>query len=370
MTFLDQVCLRTHPDTICQARAGSYDTHGYTVDPLLTIAHPKTGGIIINLPYRSFLPKELDGLLVTGLGVSCYRDANPLIRMQPDLQNAGYACGAAAAMAAAGNKPLRSLDLRPLQYHLVEIGNLQPSVLSDRDNFPLPEETLAEAVAKLPGNLPAAAPLFTQPQKALPLLRKAYGEAGDTAKLDYALVLAMLGDAAGAPTIMASVSQKTQWDPGWNYKGLGQFGNALSPLDGQIVAFGRAGDRRAVPVILDKMRLLTPESEFSHFRAVTLALEMLADPAAAQPLAEMLARPGIAGFVHASIDDAIRLDAPGGTSACQSRRDSLRELGLARALYRCGDYQGLGQRVLEAYAQDLRGHLARHAAAVLQTGKK
>ena len=366
MTFLDQVCLRTHPDTICQARAGAYDTHGYTVDPLLTIAHPKTGGIIISLPFRSFLAKGLEGLLVTGLGVSCHRDANPLIRMQPDLQNAGYACGVAAAQAAKSDQPLRQIDLRPVQEHLVQIGNLQPSVLTDRDNFPLPEEKLVEAVAKLPGNVSAAAPLFTQPQKALPLLREAYARADDSAKLDYALVLAMLGDAAGVQTILDSVRQTSEWDAGWNYKGLGQFGNSLSPLDGKIVALGCARDRRAVPVILDKMRLLTPESEFSHFRAVTLALEMLADPAAAQPLAEMLARPGIAGYVHATIDDAIRLDAPGGTSACQSRRDSLRELGLARALCRCGDHQGQGQRVLQAYAQDLRGHLARHAAAVLQ----
>jgi hypothetical protein len=39
---------------------------------------------------------------------------------------------------------------------------------------------------------------------------------------------------------------------------------------------------------------------------------------------------------------------------------------LARALYRCGDYQGVGRKILETYAQDLRGHLARHAQAVLK----
>ena len=44
----------------------------------------------------------------------------------------------------------------------------------------------------------------------------------------------------------------------------------------------------------------------------------------------------------------------------------LREITLARALYRCGDYQGLGRKILESYTHDLRGHLARHAKAVLE----
>jgi hypothetical protein len=38
---------------------------------------------------------------------------------------------------------------------------------------------------------------------------------------------------------------------------------------------------------------------------------------------------------------------------------------LARALYRCGDDQGLGRKILQQYAQDLRGHYARHALAIL-----
>jgi len=53
----------------------------------------------------------------------------------------------------------------------------------------------------------------------------------------------------------------------------------------------------------------------------------------------------------------------------QTRRDSIRELSLARALYRCGDYGGIGEQILRAYTEDLRGHLARHAQAVLNKGR-
>ena len=49
-----------------------------------------------------------------------------------------------------------------------------------------------------------------------------------------------------------------------------------------------------------------------------------------------------------------------------TRNLSLRELVLARALYRCGDYKDIGKKILKEYARDLRGHYARHARAVLQ----
>jgi hypothetical protein len=49
---------------------------------------------------------------------------------------------------------------------------------------------------------------------------------------------------------------------------------------------------------------------------------------------------------------------------------ALRELALARALYRCGDCDGAAEKVLKQYALDLRGVYALHATAVLKSGKK
>ncbi|MCX7006892.1 MAG: hypothetical protein NTY53_06535, partial [Kiritimatiellaeota bacterium] len=49
----------------------------------------------------------------------------------------------------------------------------------------------------------------------------------------------------------------------------------------------------------------------------------------------------------------------------KNRRESLRELIIARALYHCGDAGGLGEQTLRSYSEDLRGHLSRHAQAVL-----
>lgn len=368
ITILDQVNERTYPDTVCRARS-NFDTHGYTVDPYLLLEHPDKKGIFVDIPLRAMLPKGLDGIIVVGLGISAHRDAVPLIRMQPDIQNGGYAAGFAAAMAAQANAPIRQVDIKALQKHLVEIGNLPESVLTDQDSYPLSDERIAQAVADLKQGRGAAV-IMTDPQRALPLVRKAFQDAtSEQDKLTYARTLAVLGDDTGLETLLAKVRSYEQWDEGWNYRGMGQFGAALSELDNLLVALGHAGNVKAVPVILDKLRQLDAQVAFSHHRAVGLALELIGDRSAAEPLAELLAKPDMTGFVHQTVQAAIEKGVPGGTNAEQTRRESLRELMLARALYRCGDRDGLGEKILRDYTQDLRGHLARHAAAVLAEGK-
>jgi len=372
LTILDQVMGRTYPDTIAQSRT-NYDTHGYTTDPFFLLSHP--GTCRPYTPYRSLLPRGLDGLIVTGLGVGAHRDAIPFLRMQPDLQNQGYAAGAAAALAAKKNGQTRRIDVRALQRHLVEIGCVPQSVLAEEDSCPLPAERIARAVAGLaPQDTkrpPAreAAIVLAHPAEALPLLRKAWADAADgREKLTYALALAVLGDAGGLETLIAAVQEAPQWDKGWRYRGMGQFGANMSPLDRLICAIGRTRDPRAVPPILAKVRLLDAGKEFSHHRAVALALERVGDPAAAGPLAEVLAKPGMTGYAIQTIQAALERMRCGTDTS--TRRDALRELYLARALYRCGDKAGVGEKILSEYARDLRGHFARHAHAVLRAGPR
>jgi len=218
----------------------------------------------------------------------------------------------------------------------------------------------------------AVAVLLAHPDQALPLLREAYQSATQPeAKLIYAHFLAVLGDSTGLATLIEEVERVGEWDEGWNYRAMGQFGTALSHLDRLIVALGRAGDPKALPAILAKAKLLSAESDFSHHRAVGLALELIGASDAASPLAEMLTQPDMTGYVHDTVEQARRRDQEddGGTVGVKTRRDSTRELLLARALYRCGDYGGVGKQILTQYTKDLRGHFARHAQAVLEKGK-
>ena len=321
--------------------------------------------MFVDVPYRCLLPKGLDGILVTGLGVSAHRDAMPVIRMQPDIQNQGYAAGLAAAMAARSGKSVRDIDIKALQKNLIEKGNLPKRVLTDEDSFPLPQEKIAEAVERVVNNFEGLEIILAQRQDSTPLLKKAYKNAqAKKSKLAYAHILGMLGDPIGADMLAVEV-QSRDWDKGWNYTGMGQFGMSMSELDSLIVALGWTRDARALDVILEKTGQLNVESEFSHCRAVAMALESLAEPAAAKPLAMLLAKSGIRGHAFTDIDRAGR-GIPASPTDTTTRNNSLRELVLARALYRCGDYEGLGEKILKEYAGDLRAHYARHANAVLQ----
>jgi len=332
---------------------------------MFLVRPPDREVITAYVPYRCLLPKGLDGILVTGLGVSAHRDVMPVIRMQADIQNQGYAAGVAAAMAVKTGKSLRDIDIKSLQKHLIEKGNLPKEVLEHQDTFALPKEQLEKAVEAVLKKFDGLEVIFAQAEQALPLLRRAYQSTDSKdAKLIYAHIMAIFGDAAGADTLLATVKSR-DWDKGWNFTGMGQFGASMSPLDSLIIALGQTGDRRAVNVIVEKLGQLDVKSEFSHFRAVAMALESLGNPAAAEPLAQLLKKPGMTGYALTDIEQAKRRT-PDSSSDTSTRNCSLRELFLAEALFRCGDYEGLGEKILRQYSSDLRGHYARHACALLR----
>jgi hypothetical protein len=294
-----------------------------------------------------------------------------LIRMQPDIQNQGYVAGMIAVRALREGVTMRCVNIATLQDELVKQEIIPESALGAKDSYPLPQEKIAEAVKSVKSGTGMAA-IITNPDAALPLLRQAYASAAtDEEKLAYARILGVLRDPTGTETLIKEI-ERQGWDKGWNYTGGGQYGNALSPLDRTIVALARTGDKRALEPILKKTAELDAKSDFSHARAVGLALEMIGagEPKAAAALVDLLNKPAMQGYVVLTPEVAAKFSgaSPGDNS---TRQTSIRELTLARALYRCGDKDGLGKKILEQYAQDLRGHMARHAQAVLEekTGK-
>jgi hypothetical protein len=150
---------------------------------------------------------------------------------------------------------------------------------------------------------------------------------------------------------------------------MGQFGRSISYLDSLIIAAGRTKRTEVLPSIFRLMEKLTPESHFSHFRAVAIALETIADQDAAEPLFKLLQLPGVRGHVMPDIQTAKKL-APKFKNDVTTRNNSLRELILGRALYKCGDLNGLGNEILNEYSKDLRGHYYRHSSGVLEMYKK
>ncbi len=368
VTPLDIVNERTFPDTVVQARS-NFDSHGYSIADICYVSEP-TGKKVCwaNVPYRALLPKGVEGLMVIGLGISAHRDAMPIMRMQPDVQNMGYVAGVAGATAAREGKTFRTIDVKALQKHLVKQGNLPPEVLGWRDNAVVDRERLALAVKHLGNNYKDVGMVLAQTEQALPQIRQAYAQAQTPSeKLVYAHVLGILGDAAGVETLAAVVSGQ-QPAPRMNMTGEAAFGRRMSELDSYIVALGRTRDKRALAPLLAAVAQMDARSNFTRFRSVTLALEALGDPAAAPALAGLLQKPGIGGYAMTDVKLITAAGGYGGAGAAE-RNLCLRELALARALYRCGDCQGVGEKVLKQYAQDLRGVYALHATAVLGKSK-
>lgn len=361
ITPMDVINERTYPDVITVSKS-NFDNHGFSSHDLFMIISPRSR--VCNLPYRALLPKGYDGILVTGLGISAHGDAMPVLRMQPDVQNHGYAAGYAGALAARDATTVRKIDVKELQRHLVEKGIIPEKMLTLEDSYPLSDEQMAGAVAKTASGNDGIPVILTDPARALPMLRAACRETDDeAAKLRYAHVLGILGDGTGADTLIRKLKD-AEWDKGWNFRGMGQYGPTTSYIDNLVIAIGRTGDKRGVDVVLRMLGKLTNKSDFSHQRAVAMACESLRDPRAAKPLFDLLMQDGMTGHAYTDIEDAIENVRPN-PGDVSTRRKSLPELLLARALYRCGDCEGLGEKILRTYARDLRGHYATHAKAIL-----
>jgi len=364
MSPMDVVNERTYPDVIVQPFS-NFDSHGHTVHEQFFIEDPGHKGMKVNLPYRCLLPKKLDGLLVTGLGISAHRDAMPILRMQPDIQNQGYAAGVAAAMSVKAGVAVRNVDIRALQRHLIKMEILPEDVLTMTDSFPLPDAKLAESVAALPNHYQGLAVVMVDYGRSVPLLKAAYAKAAaPEARFIYAHVLGMMGQADGEKELIEKV-EGLSWDKGWNFRGMGQFNRSVSWVDSYIIALGRAKSKLALPAVLDKTRSLCATNEFSHFRAVAMALESIGDRSAAPVLGELIAKEGVSGYAITMQAKLPVIPNYANHEGDKERSACLRELAVARALYRLGDFEGRGEKVLRAYANDPRGAYAAHAKLVL-----
>ncbi|MEG2067660.1 MAG: FAD-dependent oxidoreductase, partial [Tannerellaceae bacterium] len=367
ISVYDVINHRRYADTISY-HMSSFDTHGMTVDPFFTLNPPGKRHVIYDadVPLRALLPAGLEGIIVTGLGASAHRDAMPVIRMQPCLQNQGYAVGYLAATATREGLSVRKVNLRKIQKHLVEKGVLPPRVLADKEakefsnkDFERASTTVAEGYAGLEV-------LLSDPVRCTLWMRKKMGSpATMEQKLVYASILCMLGDKEYAPILTDKIRSFADWDTGWHYTASAQFGECMSRLDSLIIALGNTRDASALPAILEKAELLSPEDPFSHFRAVTMACMAIGSREAIPVLHLLLVR---AGMRHHDLPNyaACRREVVPYIHDVSYRNRIYKELHLAQALYLCGDCDGAGEEVLRRYASGLEGHYARFAHETLK----
>jgi hypothetical protein len=96
-----------------------------------------------------------------------------------------------------------------------------------------------------------------------------------------------------------------------------------------------------------------------------MATESINSKDAVPVLAEMLSAPVISCHALDSYRTARNAVVPD-LNDVSTRNIALKELHLARALYLCGDLNGLGEATLRRYAEGLQGHYARYADEILK----
>ena len=385
LNYLDQLAGRTYPDAIIYS-GSDYDSHGYPSSPFFALLphdersrkenHPAPGGKCYT-PYRCLLPENLDGILVTGLGISMDRDASAMVRMQFDLANQGYAAGVSASLAVASGEPLRKIDINELQRHLVDTGNLPETVLTQKESSWKSKKIVKQAIldyGKSSNPATAGKPLaiiLTNKKVALPLIKEEYQKSSGQRKLLYAQLMGMCGIKDGVPVLLAALNKRNDWDKKIYQGFMADYAHLPTPLDGIILALGNSGDKSVLPVLLSWTDRLDQHVTLSHHRSIAIALEKLADPSAAPHLAKLLQKDGMQGHAMLKLEDALsdlNNDGKGinGKAPLEKRTKALREITIARALYQCGDHEKIGENILKSYKNDLQGLFARHAQSILR----
>lgn len=364
----DVVSYRKFPDTLVQPYAPQ-DAHGALLEDFCYLSAQSDNVVWnraysyfrLNVPLRSLLPKGLGGIAVVGTGAGCSRDVMPMVRMQSDLMNMGFAAGLAAAMAPDGD--FRKVDLAALRKRLVDEDVLEPAAVGWTDEPDLTSDAVvAAAVKSMADGFRGSDIVFRRENRAraLPLLRAAWTTAqDDDTRFPYALMLGFLGDATGAETLVKAVRGELDLE---KLRPVRRFGDRVSPMDGCLIALGRTRSPKALEPLLKQISQMDEETTFAKMRGAMLALKALGDPRAAKPLAELLRKPGIGG--HA-VREAFDLGPTGGYGPDFEMHRCLRELAIARALLASDDCEGLGRRTFESYRDDPRGTLSEYASRVL-----
>ena len=353
------------------------DTHGLTSTIFDRLGHVRFSHDEINtrIPYRCYLPKGIEGLLVGAKAMSADREAACMCRMNADLRNSGYALGLAAAEALRTGRAPRSIDIKPVQEKLAEAGILPNWVFEPIIEPSLSE--LARAIANGEEGAGFRAMLLNDPA-IVPILEKELYKSlkvdgTNTAPFSAVQVLAWFSQEKALEEVARRLLEhvRTCYDFNRNVKaenpsvyrevnqclvlleksGKASYGKALACAAEFI---GPGGPLNHAPTPYSHSRVDTWRlPHHDQLLSLASALCKLPDSDAAAPLGRLLKDDYIKGFV--SRKECV---------AVEPFFSSLLELSIAKALYACGGSEALP--VLEAYKEDVRYVLSQIARKTLE----
>ena len=357
LTDTDMATGRKFSDVIACTRS-NFDSHGPTIDDLGLIPEPGAWLVEGAVPYRALLPKGIGNMLVAGLGFGATRDALPIVRMQSDVQNTGYAAGTAAALAAAGGGDCRQVDVRALQRRLVREGRLPEMALGWKDRE-VSDAGLARAVRSIADDYRGAALVIAERARAIPLLKAAFAAEGRTVeKFRYAHVLGVLGEGDGAEVLADWIDGKIN-APEPDLVKRPAYAKRFDYRSSVLIALGRTRRPCAVAALRHFAEGLSHRERFFAHRAVCWA----AEASGSRELGEILRRKA-AACPPAVVREGVRPRAgysPRNHFMTEEAFAALKALDLATAVYRL---TGDGS-FLTPWLEDARAVYRLQAARVL-----
>jgi len=390
LTLTDELRQKRWPDVV-NIHYSNWDMKGKSASDWIR-AGLLPPNLEIEIPYRALLPQGLENILVAGKAISAEHDALAAIRMQADLENLGGVVALAAAQTVRERVAPRYINLAKLQKRLVKAGILPEEVLNrlieqkhrhHAELRALVESLNAERPLHSYSNMEMGevfreripfVQICTAGGRILAILERALLLAKGNRRVLLAQALAMYGSSAGVPTLIDDI--KRSLDDGTlpprtsriRWPGVPPDQGAMPAVVYLMYSLGMTRDRRSL-AIWDKVgHLLSPtESDFKdcfkgtfyYVDAVCYGAELLGDTEAIPILNRIHAH---ACLRNLTVKNEFQHD-------FLHERRALLELGIGRALARCGCPNGAN--ILISYLDDNRALLAEfaHTTLVSVTGE-
>ncbi len=170
------------------------------------------------IPMGALISAEYDNLLAGGRLLSADHDITAHVRMNRDIQKAGEAAAVIALEALANQCPCRDAHYGRVKAALEQTGCLSvendvgyvdvPPDGSGLPRLPFPASA-QEAEALMRSSRPGLGMLYAYRARLIPELKSWLGDACEALATNSAFVLALLGDASGADTLMRLVSERS-----------------------------------------------------------------------------------------------------------------------------------------------------------------
>lgn len=379
-------------DIICLA-SSDFDPHyvGLSDYTRCGFLLPHSIDIVVEIPYRSILPKGLNGLLLSGRGFSQTQEAYQFTRMTSDLIVLGYLTGQIAAALSFSGTKAKDFDISPLQQEWAALGYYPEGHLSKQagNKIGTPGEAERRVKALSQGKREYLYECIKLPkQQAVPLLTASFQTATDApTQLLIAQALAWFGDQTGSDVILQDLNNlyAQEREKGYpadfvdNYDLIrGREHNVLEGffwrINQHIALLARSryeGAKPTIRMILENTTsggpMMKRESDYYderidlklvpfHNRILNLSyfIERLPDAQFIAGLDDLLQDPHVGGY-RTSEYEKIRWRVYGGDL----------ELHIAAALARSGGKRGY--ELLADYLQDLHHTFKSFAASELKT---